>query len=383
MTDGKGASWPFRCTNCSRPAPGGALPYCCSTCGGVFDLDAPIRFEAGPTSSAGAGLARYRTILPLPSSARLITLGEGGTPLVPATFDGRTLYFKCEYLNPSGSFKDRGSAVLVSALVARGVAKAVEDSSGNAGASFAAYAARAGLQARVLIPDDTSPRKQTQIAAYGAEVVRIPGPRSKASEAVRAEASQGAVYASHVWIPLGLAGIATLAFEVVEQLGQAPGAVVLPVGHGTLLLGVARGFAAMREAGAIDREPRLVAAQAAACAPLWAVHQGGGEALAWVREGPTRAEGIRIIQPLRGDAVLAAIEGNGGTVVAIDEPSIGQGEAELARLGFYVEPTSAVVWGALAATLPSLPDPVVVILTGSGLKAEPPMRTPAAGTNDV
>ena len=383
MTDGKGASWPFRCTNCSRPAPGGALPYCCSTCGGVFDLDAPIQFEPGSAFRVWSGLARYRSILPLPSGAPLITLGEGGTPLIPAVVDGRTLYFKCEHLNPTGSFKDRGAAVLVSALAAGGVRKAIEDSSGNAGASFAAYAARAGLHARVFVPEDASPRKQTQIAAYGAEVVRVPGPRSKTSEAVRAEASQGTAYASHVWIPLGLAGMATLAFEVVEQLGQAPGAVVLPVGHGTLLLGVARGFAAMREAGAIDRRPRLVAAQAAACAPLWAVHQGGGEALAWVREGPTRAEGIRIVQPLRGDAVLSAIEENGGTIVAIDEPSIAQGEAELARLGFYVEPTSAVVWGALAATLTSLPDPVVVILTGSGLKAEPAIRIPAAAIADA
>ena len=322
-------------------------------------------------------------MLPIPPNAALVTLGEGATALVPATIDERTLHFKCEHLNPTGSFKDRGSAVLISSLAAGGVREAMEDSSGNAGASFAAYAARAGLKARVFVPEDASPRKQTQIAAYGAEVVRIPGPRSKTAEAVQAEASRGAVYASHVWIPLGLAGMATLAFEVVEQLGVAPGAVVLPVGHGTLLLGIARGFAAMRAAGAIDRQPRLIAAQAAACAPLWAVHQGGGEALAWVREGPTRAEGIRIVQPLRGDAVLAAIEASGGTVVAIDEPTIAEGELELARLGFYVEPTSAVVWGALAATLASLPDPVIVILTGSGLKAEPAVSNTAKGTVDA
>ena len=157
--------------------------------------------------------------------------------------------------------------------------------------------------------------------------------------------------------------------------------MVLPVGHGTLLLGIYRGFAAMHQAGAIDRRPRLVAAQAAACAPSCAVHQGGGEALTWVREGTTRAEGIRIVQPVRGDAVLAAIEASGGTVVAVDEPTIVEGEAELARLGFYVEPTSAVVWGALKATLSSLPDPIVVVLTGSGLKVEPAGEASVIGSH--
>jgi threonine synthase len=97
-----------------------------------------------------------------------------------------------------------------------------------------------------------------------------------------------------------------------------------------------------------------------------------------VREGETRADGIRILQPLRGDAVLNAVETSGGTIVALDEPSIARGEAELARRGFFVEPTSAVVWGALEACLRSLPDPVVAILTGSGLKSEPasPPRDP-------
>ncbi len=374
-------TWPFRCTNCGRRPPQGPLPYCCPTCGGVFDLAQPMRYQPASAGPLDAGLARYRGLLPLKEQAPLITLGEGGTPLVAATVDGRTLHFKCEQLNPTGSFKDRGSAVLVSALAAGGIREAIEDSSGNAGASFAAYAARAGLRARVFVPEETSSRKRAQIAAYGAEVVGIPGPRSMTAQAVREEASRGAAYASHVWIPLGLAGMATLAFEVVEQLGQAPGAVVLPAGHGTLLLGIDRGFAAMHEAGALDRRPWLVAAQAAACAPLWAVHQGGGEALAWVREGTTRAEGIRIVQPVRGDAVLAAIEASGGTVVAVDEPAIVEGESELARLGFNVEPTSAVVWGALTATLPSLPDPVVVVLTGSGLQGELAAESSASGSH--
>jgi threonine synthase len=347
------------------------LTYHCPVCGGIYDLGTPIIYMPSAPAPERGGLARFRSSFPLAPDTPWITLGEGGTPLIAGAVDDRWVHFKCEHLNPTGSFKDRGASVLISALAAAGVVEAIEDSSGNAGAAFAAYAARAGMRARVFVPDGASPRKRAQIAAYGAEIVRLPGPRSQVAEAARREADAGAVYASHVWLPFGLAGFATLAFELVEQLGGAPGAVLLPAGHGTLVLGLARGFAALQEAGAIDRVPKLIAAQAAACAPLWAAHQAGGQAVGWVREGETRAEGIRILQPLRGDAVLKAVETSRGTIVAVDEPSIGRGEAELARRGFFVEPTSAVVWGALEATLRSLPDPVVAVLTGSGLKSEP------------
>jgi threonine synthase len=365
-------SWPFVCTNCGRHAPAGPVAYRCPTCGGVFDLEAPIPYAPPAPASGRSGLARFRSLFPLPEGAEWITLGEGNTPLIASSVDDRPVHFKCEHLNPTGSFKDRGACVLITALAAAGVRRAVEDSSGNAGAAFAAYAARSGIRAKVFVPDGASPRKLAQIAAYGAEIVRILGPRSQVAEAVRREAEAGAVYASHIWLPFGLAGFATLAFELVEQLGEAPGAVLVPAGHGTLVLGLARGFAAMQEAGAIDRLPVLLAAQAAACAPLWAAHQAGGQAVGWVQEGETRAEGIRILQPLRGDAVLKAVEGSRGTFVAVDELSIRRGETELAQRGFFVEPTSAVVWGSLEATLRSLSDPVVAVLTGSGLKSEPP-----------
>jgi threonine synthase len=315
------------------------------------------------------GLERFRHTFPLPSDAPIISLGEGDTPLLGYELKGRTIYFKCEYLNPTGSFKDRGSVVLMSALCAAGVEAAVEDSSGNAGASFAAYAARAGIRARVFVPEYASGPKRAQIEAYGAQVVCTPGPRSAASEAVRREAEAGAVYASHAYLPHGIAGMATVAFEIYEQLGEAPGSVVLPVGQGSLFLGIFLGYKAMLDAGEIERLPALIGVQAGACAPIWAVYSAGAAGLELIREGETVAEGIRILHPRRGDEVLAAVDESGGRMVAVDETEILEGRNLLSRLGLYVEPTSAVVWPALETTLEVLTNPVVVVLTGSGLKS--------------
>src|SRR3972149_5225958 len=198
--------WPFVCTNCGRHAPAGQFVYHCPTCGGGFDLDAPIPYTPSSPASDRGGLARVRSSFPVGEDTPWITLGEGGTPLIASEIDHRTVHFKCEHLNPTGSFKDRGASVLGCALARAGVVEAIEDSSGNAGAAFAAYAARAGIRARVFVPDGASPRKRAQIAAYGAEIVRLLGPRSQVAEAIRREADAGAGYAPPLWPPLGLAG---------------------------------------------------------------------------------------------------------------------------------------------------------------------------------
>jgi threonine synthase len=285
---------------------------------------------------------------------------------------GREIAFKLEYLNPTGSFKDRGSAVLLSFLSSRGITSAVEDSSGNAGASFAAYAACSGLEARVFIPDSASGPKRVQIEAYGADVVRIMGPRSNAAAAVRRAVEQSnaanIAYASHANLPQALPGYATLAYELVEQIGTSPGTLIVPAGQGNLLLAVGRGFEALRQAGVITQLPKLIGVQARACAPLWAVFNYGMAGMGWVTEGQTLAEGVRIKHPLRGDAVLQVVVNSGGFFVAVDEENILPGRDQLAKQGLYVEPTSAIVWNALEQVDGQAPDPIAVVLTGSGLK---------------
>jgi len=356
------------CTSCQTPYPQEGVPYRCPACGGIYDYATWPEYEISPRDANLPGIWRYRPALGLPADAPVVSLGEGNTPLVWTEAFGRQVAFKCEYINPTGSFKDRGAATMVSFLLSRGVSEAVEDSSGNAGAAFAAYATRAGIKARVFVPDYASGPKRDQIAAYGAEVVRVQGPRSATAEKVRSLADSGCTYASHVYLPQVLPGYATIAYELVEQLGGPPGTVIAPVGQGSLLLGVGRGFVAMRKAGIISHLPRLFGVQAAACAPLVALATFGSAGLGEVVEGQTLAEGVRVLQPAHGSAVFQMVTSTKGMFIAVEEAQILPGRDQLARRGLYVEPTSALVWDALSQVAENVPEPVVAILTGFGLK---------------
>jgi threonine synthase len=359
--------WPFQCSGCGSEFPQDGFPFRCPHCGSIFEFKQNPNYDPHLVEK-GTGIRRFRHCFPLPPDAECITLGEGNTPLVEIEHIGRGIYLKCEHLNPTGSFKDRGSTILVSAMKHVGITRAVEDSSGNAGASFAAYAAHVGIHARIYVPDYASGPKRQQIEAYGAEVIPIPGPRSAASQAVMDEADLGAIYASHAYLPHGIAGMATIAYELVEQLDQVPGTIITPVGQGSLVLGLARGFQALRNAAVIPNLPRLIAVQSKACAPIWAEFQAIKSSLTHSTEGETIAEGIRILNPLRAKGVIASIRHTQGDVVAVGEDDIVAGWEELARRGFYVEPTSAVVWPGLMRCWDQIQGPIVLILTGHGLK---------------
>jgi threonine synthase len=357
----------LRCRDCGHSQSVIEISYRCPACGGIFSFDEPPVFDPAP----GWGMARYRRSLPLPEDANWVSLGEGDTPLVAIPIESRNVHFKCEHLNPTGSFKDRGASVLVSALAEANVTEAFDDSSGNAGAAFAAYAARAGIKARVLVPGYASGPKRDQIAAYSAELVAIDGPRSAVTRAAEELADTGGVYASHATLPHVMTGSATIAYELFEQLGGPPGGVITPVGQGTLLLGLALGFESLVASGRIKSLPKLVGVQAKTCAPIEAAFaQGVGEPIK-VPEGETAAEGIRITNPYRGDEVLRAVNYSAGRMLSVPEQEIMPGRDALAAVGLYVEPTSAVVWAAIRPALAFLEDPVVVVLTGSGLKYAP------------
>jgi threonine synthase len=301
----------------------------------------------------------YRHSFNLPLSAPIISLGEGSTPLVEANFFSRQLFFKLEYINPTGSFKDRLVAPIVSYLISQGITSAVEDSSGNAGAAFAAYAARGGVSADVYVPESATGPKIEQIKHYGADVKVIPGPRAEAAAAVLRVVNQGRTYASHAYLPHGLAGIATMAYEIVSELGRTPGALFAPVGHGSLLLGLALGFRALKAAGVTTELPIMIGVQAENCSPLV-------DSTASVK--PTVAGGLSVAEPARAGELRALAADQDLRFISVPENCILPGRDHLAAKGFYVEPTSAVVWDALNQTQAGLPDPIVAILTGSGLK---------------
>ena len=356
------------CGNCGSAYPKDGIPYCCSTCGGLYDFRGGFQFDPNQIDPSQPGIWRFRHTFGLPPNLAPVSLGEGNTPLLWAEVLGRRIAFKCEFLNPSGSFKDRGSAVIAAWLRGHDVAEAVEDSSGNAGASFAAYATRAGIKARIYVPESASGPKKRQIETYGAELVPITGSRSEVTKAVRKVADAGMPYASHAYLPFNLPGYATAAYEIFEQVGKMPGTVVVPAGQGGLLLGLARGFEALRKAYKQNKVPMMIGVQARACDPLYALFAARSEREILVTNNETLAEGVRVSNPLRGKAVLAAILASSGLMCVVDEDEILPARDALARLGFYAEPTSAIVWAALKQILDKLPDPIVLILTGSGLK---------------
>ncbi len=358
-----------RCTECGQEFSLTTRQWRCD-CGGVFELAERPRFRPELIDRKVSSLWRYRAMLPDLNPESIISLGEGWTPLVPARAYGIEFLAKLEFLAPTGSFKDRGTTVLVSFLKDLGVTTVVEDSSGNAAASLAAYCARAQIQCKIFVPAHASPAKLVQIRAYGAELVPVEGPRENAARAAE-RAAQDSYYASHVYSPLILEGTKTIAYELWEQLdGHAPDAMVFPTGHGTFLLGAYYGFHDLLEAGLIEKMPALYAVQAAACAPLYKIYTENRPELPDVPQGETIAEGIRIRRPVRWKAIMKAIRETGGSVVTVSESEILSAQRELARQGLYVEPTAAVPLAGLPQ-LRAFFQPILVPLTGIGLKSPP------------
>ncbi|MFC1526826.1 pyridoxal-phosphate dependent enzyme, partial [Candidatus Latescibacterota bacterium] len=284
--------------------------YQCPECDGPLDFRLDHRaFPREAIQGRPASLWRYAEALPRLDV--LVSLGEPVTSLVPLQIGDVQVLAKCEYELPSGSYKDRGGALLISYLKSLGVSEAVEDSSGNAGASLAAYAARAGMRLRVFCPRSAAAGKLAQIQLYGADLVRVEGPRARATEALHEYVgASGSTYASHLWQPLFLEGIRTLAYEICEQLGWvAPDYVFCPVGAGSILLGLYRGFSDLMAAGVTDAMPRLIAVQAANAAAVTAAFERGADRVEPLGSAqPTLAEGIALPAPVRDAEVLEALQ---------------------------------------------------------------------------
>jgi threonine synthase len=313
---------------------------------------------------------RYRAVLPVDPDVRL-SMGEGCTPLVESVWGDVPVRFKLEWFNPTSSFKDRGVSVMMSHLRGLGVSRVLEDSSGNGGAAVAAYAAAAGIAAKIIVPEATSPAKILQARAYGAEIELVGGTRDQvADEAVRQSAT--IPYASHNWHPMFLQGIKTIAYELWEDLGfRAPDNVVLVAGAGSLVLGCDIAFGELLAAGQIERLPRLLVGQPEHWASI--VDTLNGQALPGEQRTPTIAEGASIARPVRMPEAVEAIRRSGGAGIGVSDDEIRAATRALAARGLYAEPTSAVAAAALTRFIADgtiQPDQTtVVVLTGSGLKS--------------
>ena len=298
----------------------------------------------------------------------MISMGEGLTPLVSLNH-GNTM-LKLDFVMPTGSFKDRGSSAMLSTIVGRLKVKKrlIEDSSGNAGASVAAYSAKAGLSCDVYAPQKVSEAKARQITAYGARLHRIRGSREDVSRA--AQKARG-LYVSHVWNPFFNEGMKTLAYEIAEQLlWNAPEHVFLPVSVGGLLLGVIKGFKEMMLSGTIRSIPTITAVQPLNVSPLF--HAFHGRDYRPRRNQGTVADALISHKPPRLGEMVSALRQVGGKCIALKEREILDATNELARKGIYAEPSGAVAFGGWQKLVKndkiSSDSRVVLVLTGSGLK---------------
>jgi threonine synthase len=363
----------YHCPACGHTVPADRPRWRCD-CGGPLELTPGRGLARDEIAPAEASLWRYAKSLALAHPPR-VSFGEGWTPLVRRDWQGVPVRFKLESQMPTGSFKDRGTAVMINHLLEVGVGPIHEDSSGNAGASIATYAAAAGIPCRIYVPASAPRGKLVQIAAAGAGIRAIPGTRQAVTEAALA-AIGGSFYASHNWHPYFIEGTKTLAFELWEQLGfRVPDNVLVPTGYGSNILGLERGFDELEKAGEIGagERPRLFAVQAANCAAFAAAWAADADGFVPFAAGPTIADGIATMHPVRTAQVLRALRRSQGGVVAVAEDEIAPALTALGRLGLFVEPTAATAGAALTRLLrdgtvkPA--EATVAVLTGSGLKA--------------
>jgi threonine synthase len=316
-------------------------------------------------------IARYREHLPVGPATPEIDLQEGSTPLVPSRNIGKVLglknlYFKYEGLNPTGSFKDRGMVVAVAKALEAGSRVLMCASTGNTSASMAAYAARAGVRAIVVVPSgEIAMNKLSQALMYGAKVIALKGTFDTALETVRDLTSRYNVALMNSVNPNRVEGQKTAAFEIVDVLGDAPDYLILPVGNAGNITAYWKGFREYHAAGKSTRLPRMVGAQAEGAAPIVNGHP--------VAQPKTVASAIRIGNPASWEGATSARDESGGMIAAVSDTEILSAQVQLAGSeGLFAEPASAAPLALLFRLVREgriAKDAItVVVLTGSGLK---------------
>ena len=362
----------FVCSACGKRAPVSTRkPHC--ECGGLWRLDyVPPEFDPAGIDRSEWSMFRYRAFMALDDDTvwRSVSLGEGMTPVIPLN---ENVLLKMDYFMPTLSFKDRGAAALISHCRSIGVENVVQDSSGNAGNAVAAYCARAGISCEIFVPEGTSPKKIDMIRAHGAICTVVPGSRDHCADVCREKVErQGVYYANHVYNPFFYEGTNTYIYEIYVQLGRIPENLVIPVGNGTLFLGVMQGLEHLLRSGCIRKMPQIIALQTETCDPLLRAVKLGLTEPAEVSPSPTAAEGIAIGKPMRGKEILNYAYRYGVRFIHAPEDRILEARTALALRGVYCEHTTAANYAAYLAYCEQygpIPD-CLITMCGAGLKSD-------------
>ena len=254
-----------------------------------------------------------------------------------------------------------------------GVDSVVQHSSGNAGNSVAAYSAKGGIECEIFVPEGTSPKKIDMIKAHGAQVNVVPGSRDHCADVCRAKVdSEGKYYANHVYNPFFYEGTKTYIYEIYEQLHRIPENIFVPVGNGTLFIGIVKGLEELLESGVIDIMPQIIAIQSENCPPIYEAALKGEKQPVKVQVQPTLAEGISIGVPMRGEEILEYIYKYNIEVITAPEDKILDARLELARKGIYCEHTTAANYAAYLkyCEINGRKKDSIIPMTGAGLKSD-------------
>ena len=375
--------WLF-CVGCGKRLPADSEACKCPDCAGRLEIGydyAKIRETVNRDLFRTRGqqsMWRYHELLPVNQNS-IISLGEGTTPLVAADRLGRELgmtrlFLKLEYTCPSGSFKDRGSSLLLSKAREIKASTVAVDSSGNAAASLAAYSARAGISCYVFTPSYASAGKVVQAIAYAAKVVKVDGTRRDTFEIAKtAIAKYGWYYCGFQVNPFASEGSKTIGYEMCEQGGwEPPDVAVFPVGSGSGLTGCWKGLKEAKELGLVEKLPSMGCIQPEGCSPIASAFKQG-KSITPVEKPKTIAEGLMIAQPLKGEIVLNALRESKGFAEAVSDEEIMDAAKLLAELeGVFVEPSAATCLAGMIKLLSEgkidRDQKVVCVLTGIGLK---------------
>ena len=365
----------FRCFRCGRkhkPHEIERLPIPRCECGSAVDAEYDYKsiqkvilrdefMRSEPTHW------KYWAFMPVKDLSRKITMGEGGTPLLENKRLGKSgrLLIKDEAANPTGSFKDRGSSLEITKALEFRKRKVALASTGNMGASMAAYAAFAGLECTVFIPDMVGREKITQIKAYGAETISVEGDYSvamKRAEDYVLSHSDSFLTGDYPWRS---EGTKTVGFEIADQLyWHVPEYVVVPVGNGTLIWSIYEAFRELALVGITDKIPKMIGVQVENCAPVVYAWENKLSEIIPVRNPDTIATAIACGDPMDGLAALKAIRDSGGFAIKVSDEEALSARNTLARNGIFVEPSGAVAYAGFMKK--ELSGTIVCLATGHG-----------------